>query len=302
MAGQFPNFRNGINGAADRWLQEKLNGLNPNAQRAIRGLLGNAFPGYGFPDDPNANIFDRNIAEQLDALVDEATQLESTVKQQSSDNLQKSYDWRARLRPKNGGADQFYAADASTSNPGFAQHLMAPIQDSGGMIWQYTPTIFLSATANYNPAHMQGMNYPINTYINSTPPEIPVQSDWTANDTYEARYLLAVMTFLKVATKSYFGDSAVVEGKFGTPPPVMVFEYLGDHGFNKVPCVVTNYNIQLPDDVDYVPVEVQGTVTYVPARTNIMVNLTPTYTPHKLRRRFNIEDIANGAAYKEGFI
>ena len=56
------------------------------------------------------------------------------------------------------------------------------------------------------------------------------------------------------------------------------------------------------DDVDYVPVEVNGTVTYVPTKTNIMVNLTPTYTPHKLRRRFNIEDIANGVAYKEGFI
>ena len=305
MAGQFPGVRNAANGFLNSKIQSQLTKLrdrNPLVGRALDNLIGNAFPGYGFPDDPNQNIFDRNIAEQLDALVNEATQLESTIKQQSSDNLSKSYDWRARLRPKNGGADQFYAADKNTTNDGFTQHLMAPIEESGGMIWQYTPTIFLSATANYNPAHMQGMNYPINTYINSTPPEIPVQSDWTANDTYEARYLLAVMTFLKVATKSYFGDSAVVEGKFGTPPPVMVFEYLGDHGFNKVPCVVTNYNIQLPDDVDYVPVEVQGTVTYVPARTNIMVNLTPTYTPHKLRRRFNIEDIANGAAYKEGFI
>lgn len=310
MAGQFPGVRNAANGFLNSKIQSQLAKLrerNPLAGSALDNLIGNAFPGYGFPDDPNANIFDASIAEQVNAIVNEATQLDSTRTTQSSTNLQKSYDWRARLRPKAGGADQFYAAGGAGSGEGngqstFTDHLMRPIEESGGMVWQYTPTIFLSATANYNPSHMQGMNYPINTYINSTPPEIPVQSDWTANDVYEARYLLAVMTFLKVATKSYFGDSAVVEGKYGTPPPVLIFEYLGDHGFNKVPVVITNYNIQMGDDVDYVPVEVNGTVTYVPTKTNIMVNLTPTYTPHKLRRRFNIEDIANGVAYKEGFI
>lgn len=302
MAGQFPGARNAANGFLNSKIQSQLTKLrdrNPLVGNALDSLIGNAFPGYGFPDDPNANIFDASIAEQMNALINEANQLDATRTTQSSTNLEKSYDWRARLRPKEGGADQFYA---DSVDPGFDDYLMRPIKESGGMVWQYTPTIFLSATANYNPATGQGQNYPINTYMNSTPPEIPVQSDWTANDIYEARYLLAVMTFLKVATKSYFGDSAVVEKKYGTPPPVLIFEYLGDHGFNKVPVAITNYNIQLGDDCDYVPVEVNGTVSYVPTKTNIMVNLTPTYTPHKLRRRFNIEDIANGVAYKEGFI
>ena len=302
MAGQFPGVRNAANGFLNSKIQTQLGKLrdrNPLAHSALTNILGNAFPGAGFPDDPNRNIFDASISEQIQSLVNEATQLDSTVSTQSSTNLKQSYDWRARLRPKEGGKDQFYA---NNRQPGFEDYLMRPLEESGGMVWQYTPTIFLSATANYNPAQMQGMNYPINTYINSTPPEIPVQSDWTANDVYEARYLLGVLTFLKIATKGYFGDSAVVEQKFGTPPPVLIFEYLGDHGFNKVPCVVTHYNVQMEDSVDYVPVECNGTITYVPSKTNIMVNLTPTYTPQKLRRRFNIEDIANGIAYKDGFI
>lgn len=295
-------------GAANSFLNRKiaqgltsLKGKSPLAGAAMQNLIGNAFPGYGFPSDPNQNIFNEAISERMSALVNEASQLAESYSQPSSENLEKSYDWRARLRPKKGGEDQFYQAGAGDPNK-FEDHLMRPIQESGGMVWQYTPTIYMSASANYNAAHMQGMNYPINTYINSTPPEIPVSSDWTANNIYEARYLLAVMTFLKVATKGYFGDVSVENGTYGTPPPVLLFEYLGDHGFNKVPCVVSNYNLQLPDDVDYVPVEVQGTVTYVPTRTNIMVNLTPTYTPHKLRRRFSIEDITNGAAYKDGFV
>ena len=82
----------------------------------------------------------------------------------------------------------------------------------------------------------------------------------------------------------------------------MLFEYLGDHGFNKVPVVIQNYTVQYPDDVDYVPVQTNTQITYVPTRTNIMINLKPTYTPHKLRRYFNLESLASGQLYKGGFI
>jgi hypothetical protein len=47
---------------------------------------------------------------------------------------------------------------------------------------------------------------------------------------------------------------------------------------------------------------VSGTVTYVPTRTNITITLTPTYTPDKLRRRFDLEAITSGRAYRDGFI
>ena len=179
---------------------------------------------------------------------------------------------------------------------------MRPIQESGGMVWQHTPSIFLNGTADYDQKYMQGMNYPINTYFHSRAPEIPVTADFTANDQYEARYMLAVLTFLRIATKGFYGDSAVANGRYGTPPPVMVFEYLGDHGFNKVPVVVTNYQFQLDNNVDYVPVTVQDTVTYVPTMANILVTLSPTFTPTKLRRKFDLQAVANGALYKDGFI
>ena len=72
--------------------------------------------------------------------------------------------------------------------------------------------------------------------------------------------------------------------------------------FTKVPVVVTSYNIALAEEVDYVPVKVNDTVSYVPTRCNIMINMEVTYTPQKLRRRFNIEEITSGARYKDGFI
>ena len=54
--------------------------------------------------------------------------------------------------------------------------------------------------------------------------------------------------------KSYFGEQAIQDGKYGTPPPVLIFEYLGHHGFNKVPVILSGYSIELNDSVDYIPV------------------------------------------------
>jgi len=170
------------------------------------------------------------------------------------------------------------------------------------LVWKYTPTVFTAASANYNSHTGQGMQYPVHSYENSTPPEITVTGDFTANDIYEARYMLAVMTFFKIATKGDFGDIAVAKQTAGAPPPVLLFEYLGDHAYNKVPVVVSNYSMSLPNDVDYVPVEIQSTVTYVPTLLNLVCALTPQYTPSKVRRRFDVNAIANGEAYKDGFV
>ena len=88
----------------------------------------------------------------------------------------------------------------------------------------------------------------------------------------------------------------------GAPPPVLLFEYLGDHGFNKVPVIVGNYSMSYPNDVDYVPVAVGDTTTFVPTMVNVVVTLLPQYTPSKVRRRYDVNAIANGEAYKDGFI
>lgn len=294
--------------AAQRALVSKVNNVaggavnkikNPLLRGAAGQLIDNLLPGFGggTPDFTN-NAFKEAVGERVKTLLT-ATEQAAKIQIKTTDagELGGTYDWRARLRPKDGGRDKFYSKAGMAVN-----HLLQPLEESNGIVWQYTPAVFLSGSAEYNEAMMQGMNYPINTFISSRPPDIPITADFSANNQYEARYLLAVMTFLKICTKAYFGDDAVAKGTAGTPPPVLLFEYLGDHGFNKVPVVVTNWSMQLPDNVDYVPVQVNGTVTYVPTLTNIMINLKPQYTPHKLRRKFSLEGITSGVQYKDGFI
>lgn len=279
---------------------------DPRAREAAGRLVNGIFPGLaGGIESFGDNVFVQQQLENAQRLQNQTAQLgEIQVKDDdvnSAFTLDESYDWRARLRPKNGGADKIYALDEAGIG------LLAPLKRAGGMIWQTTPNIFMSGSATYNESHMQGMNYPIHTYMNSNPPLLPVAADFYANNVYEGQYLLAILHFLKIATKAHFGDSAVAKGTFGTPPPVLIFEYLGDHGFNKVPVIVKDYMVSLPDDVDYVPVvsntgQGEKQTTYVPTRTNITVNLAPSYTPHKLRKRFDIDSLANGRSYKDGFI
>ena len=231
------------------------------------------------------------------------------IQQNTQKGTGQPVDWRARLRPKGGRSSKFWKGEnallPNDSGAAKPDYLLRPLYDSGGLVWQYTPNIFVSGRANYNMAEFYGSNYPLVTYTNSTPPQLVVVEDFTANTIDEARYLLAVMHFLKVATKSFYGDQAVADGMYGTPPPVFLFEYLGDHGFNKVPVVITDYQYQLGDDVDYVPVKtgaVGDETTYVPTVSNISITLQPSYTPHKLRKKFDLNKFTTGANYKHGFI
>ena len=300
-------FQKSVNSFLNNKISDKVSGLDPNVQSIFWNLMGKA----GFNDKgtgTSLEAVERRIekAEALAAATNASGKIQ--IKSDGGDNgdLQ-NYDWRARLRPKNGGMNTVYGLDNDPNG------LLAPLKATGGPVWQVTPQIFLSGVANYQQQQLHGSNYPIYSYLNSTPPALPVQADFYANDMFDGHYLLAMMHFLKVTTKSYFGEQSLTKGTMGTPPPVLLFEYLGDHGFNEVPVHISDYSIQLPEDCDYVPVETnvggngEGTyagkeTTYVPTRMNVMVNLIPNYAPKKTRKEFDLDNLRNGSGYKGGFV
>lgn len=211
-----------------------------------------------------------------------------------------SVDWRARLRPKRGGEDIVYGALKSDGTE--TGTILEPLRQRGGLIFPYTPNMLVQASAAYNNHVAQGTNYPIYTYMNSSPPVLSLSCDFSSTTVEEAQYFLACWHFLKVITKSYFGESAVENGRFGTPPPVLLFDYLGPYGFHKVPVIVETYSIQFPEDVDYVPVVAGEGVTYVPISASVTVSIAPQYTPLKLRKKFDLEKLTDGSLYRDGFI
>ena len=303
-----------VSGYLGNKANQKISGINNPVARRLAGTLlgasplGSYLPGLSNPPrNPDANLLfgARNLSElQLRDQIARQTDQRSQFKiPTGTAPVQDNFDWRARLRPKRGGEPFVYGTEYATDT----NNILQPIINSRGMVWQYTPQIFVSAGVDYEAFLMQGMNYSLYAYQNSRPPELPIAAEFTANTIDEAKYLLAVIHFLKVITKSYSGDAAVAQGRAGTPPPVLIFEYLGDYGFNKVPVIVKDYSIQYGEDVDYVPVHHKvgsgkDTITYVPTAALISVNLSPSYTAKKLRKRFDITGLTTGTSYSDGFI
>lgn len=150
-------------------------------------------------------------------------------------------DWRVRLALAP-GADYLYMG----KNPGIMQPLIA----TKGVVFPYTPQIVVNYQANYNPIDLVHSNYKVFQYTNSSVDQITITCEFTAQDVYEARYLLAVIHFFKTMTKMFYGqDTYPVRG---TPPPLCYIFGLGGYQFSAHPLGITSFNYNLPNDVDYI--------------------------------------------------
>lgn len=149
-------------------------------------------------------------------------------------------DWRLKLRLAP-GSDYLYNAP----EPGILQ----PLQVTDGVIFPYTPTITTNYTAQYNSYDLTHSNYRGYFYQGSHVGELNIQATFTAQDSNEAAYLLAVIQFFKSVTKMFYGQQDAFRG---SPPPLVFLQGYGDFQFNLNPCVVQLFDYSLPADVDYI--------------------------------------------------
>lgn len=228
-------------------------------------------------------------------------------------------DFRARLQPKG------YAAGASKGVNKQAHdvlgvrspnNLLFPLYATNGVIFPYTPSITTGYVADYDPSAFIHTNYGYNAYIRSYTKPISIAAEFTAQTNDEALYLLAVLHFFRSVTKCYFGVDPYK--KAGTPPPVLVFNYMGDYQYNNVPVLVKSFDFTYDASIDYVPVYTgaidgyssgvslpKGTsngYTMIPTHLTVNVELDTQYTPIGLRDKFNLDKFRSGHLVNGGFI
>ena len=151
-------------------------------------------------------------------------------------------DWRVRLRLA-AGANYLY------KDPGInSEGILWPLSITDGVIFPYTPKISSAYKANYSTSDLTHSNYRGYSYQNSYVDEISINAVFTAQDTTEANYLLAVIHFFRSVTKMFYGQDA----QRGAPPPLVFLQGLGEFQYNLHPCVVSSFNYELPNDVDYI--------------------------------------------------
>lgn len=216
-------------------------------------------------------------------------------------------DRRARLTLSPGSSDILYKDPNNRLLEPLSGKLPGSVE---GVLFPYTPMIQTSYVAEYSSITPTHTNFSYPSYGRSSVSGITVSGQWTANNPNEAKYVLAVFTFLRAATKMFYGDDG--QELAGTPPPVLRFSAYGDYMFDRLPVVITALNFDLDADVDYidvvsesidpgffepgsgeVPFSRRGTSTQIPTLMMLSMTLMPVIS-RKRSLEFNFRDYANG--------
>ena len=160
---------------------------------------------------------------------------------QDAENAKTQGDWRVRLSLAPSAGYLYKAQD-----PG----ILKPLVKTDGVIFPYVPQIQVTYAAHYDAGELTHSNYKIFQYKNSSIDQISITCDFTAQDNDEANYMLAVIHFFRSVTKMFYGQDQIP--KPGTPPPLCYLSGMGEFQFDRHPLVISSFNYNLPNDVDYI--------------------------------------------------
>jgi hypothetical protein len=237
----------------------------------VAGLFDSIFGGSSPKANPKTTVSPQQAAANREKAA------KALAKQQSIINRQRKQandgDWRVKLRLA-GNSNYLYNA----FNPG----ILKPLEVTDGVIFPYTPTITTAYQAKYNAYELTHSNYKGYFYQGSSVGDITINATFTAQDTSEANYLLAVIHFFRSVTKMFYGqDDAALRG---APPPLVFLQGLGEYQFNLHPCVVSNFNYTMPNDVDYIrALSPNNNGTNLTNRRSLQSGVTPFVNPSSSR-------------------
>ena len=216
----------------------------------------------GQEPDVQEQVFDPTGNEGApQGLTGPKTNTQSQATQQDTDNFYQTGDWRVRLSLAQ-GADYLYKAKGN-------EGILLPLAATNGVLFPYTPSVSVQYAAHYDPSDITHSNYKTFQYKSSSVDSFTIGCDFTAQDTFEANYLLAVIHFFRSVTKMFYGQDE--NPKNGTPPPLCYLSGFGAFQFDRHPLAITGFTYTLPTDVDYI----RATNT----TTTGGVNKSPANTP-----------------------
>jgi hypothetical protein len=226
-----------------------------------------------------ANLDPNDFAAAAGAAAQSQLRDQFTLQQRF--NTSSQGDWRVRLRLAPGAKYLYRAQD-----PGILQ----PLVPTDGIIFPYTPTISTQYSAKYDSYNLTHSNYRGYFYQSSQVGDITVTGTFTAQDTAEAEYLLAVIHFFRSVTKMFYGK----DPQRGSPPPLVELSGFGEYQFNNHPCLVASFNYTLPNNVDYIQVKPNNQGLNMSSRTN-KVSSSPASTIESVLRRLTTSQLPKGA-------
>lgn len=169
----------------------------------------------------------------------------------------------------------------------FNSPIFQKLTQTGGVVFPYLPDIKLGSTAEYSQIEPVHNNYPFHAYKNSRVDDITISGEFTAENSQDAEYWLAVNLFFRTATKMFFGQGE----NAGNPPIICRLHGYGTGIFNNVPVIIKNHSVGLDNTTQYVKNTTYN--TWVPITSTVNVTLAPIYNRDRLRN-FDLAEFAKG--------
>jgi hypothetical protein len=204
-----------------------------------------------------------------------------TVTKATVNNPNGEADWRVRLS----------IPDVFSKSP-----IMNQLHRTNGFVFPFTPTIIMQHSANYNSLQPMHTNYPYFNYQNSQVDAITIAGDFFVENKYDAEYWIAAVHYLRSCTKMFYGQNP--DGLNGSP-----LNGYGDYIFDNVPVIITNFMVDMPQDVDYIRAEITAgsrtngnsgpAQSWVPSQCTFTVTVQPIYSRTKASK-FSLTDFVSG--------
>jgi hypothetical protein len=201
-------------------------------------------------------------------------------------------DTKVRLFAPRGKEDSVYGYADKFNN------ILTILHSTQGIVFPYTPTITESQSAEYAQTQLVSSNQDYYAYKTTGSTKINVTGDFILETQYDGEYMLAVIHFMRVITKSHFGKRDTA--KAGLPPPILHLSAYGKYMYDHLPVILASRNITFDHDIDYINVtDGQGFVTKVPKKFSLSLELIVQNTPRRMREEFNLDEFRTGQLMRD---
>lgn len=199
-----------------------------------------------------------------------------------------SGDMRLRIRAQTGMESQVYGPSGEGSG-----NILSILYETNGFLFPFTPSIEWNQAVEYATTTLVHSNQDYQSYKSTPSTALTISGELAIQNYRDARYMLAVIHYLRVVSKMYFGKGT---GNYptGMPPPILTLTGYGNYMFNDLPVIVKSHNFSLPKDIDYVDLSIYGGTVRLPLILNVTVNLVVQNTPKKHREEFNLDKFRTG--------
>jgi hypothetical protein len=176
------------------------------------------------------------------------------------------------------------------------------LQNSGGIIFPYTPTISYESFANYATQNVLHSNYTLYSYKQSGVTPIKVNAKYTVQSDEDALIYISTLHLLKSLTKMQTG----LDLEAGAPPPVCRFSAYGPFMLQNVPVAISTFSHDMSPDVDsYITDSINNNsstlfgTNFIPTVSTFSLTLMPMYSRNE-QMQFNVKGYRDTAELREG--